>query len=190
MKEALIVFIIALVVGSIINGMESTNPQAQPPSNQGGALQPGQQGPGQEGQPSAQNGGSGPVSTLPESTYTGPDKIANVTESNFQSEVLQEKKPVLIDFTHDNSVPCTKMRPVVNELANKYDGSLKVVQIDIMDNPSIANKFDISSVPAFVLVDRGQADGPFVGAMSKDRLARIVRPHLKMTQAKAAASEG
>jgi thioredoxin 1 len=179
MKEALIVFIAALVVGSIINGLGPGPSQAPFPSSQGG-----------ENPPSAQQEGAGPVSNVPDSTYSGPDKIASVTESNFNSEVLQQKNPVLINFTHDNSVPCTKMRPVVNELANKYNGALKVVQVDIMDNPALANKYDISTVPSFVLLDGGQAEGPFVGAMSKDRLTRIVRPHLKVTQAKAAASEG
>jgi thioredoxin 1 len=182
MKDAIIVFIIVLVVGSIINSIQAPPPPAPAPQTQDN---------GQEVPPnSSQNQGAGPVSTLPESTYKGPDKIASVSESNFQSEVLEQKEPVLIDFIHDNSVPCTKMRPIVNELANKYNGALKVVQIDIMDNPSIANKYDISAVPAFVLLDGGQSEGPFVGAMSKDRLARIVRPHLKVTQAKTAASEG
>jgi thioredoxin 1 len=172
MKETLIAFIIALIIGSIINGFQS-------PETSGAA------------------GGGGSAGTSPSSSSSGQagayygapsnNEVANapdvpaVTEANFDSEVMQDKQPVLIDFTRPNCVHCLKMKPIVNQLAQEFTGTLKVVQIDVMDNPSIANRFEIHGVPAFMIVDKGQLQGPFLGEMPKEKLEALVKPHLNLS---------
>jgi len=172
MKEALIAFIIALVIGSLINGYRPSPPDN---SNQGGgAAGPGT---GTSGPPTSYAGSGAQPS---DQTFTTPE-IASVNESNFESEVLSEKQPVLVDFTRSNCIHCFKMKPVLNQLAKEHAGALKVVQIDVMDNPAIANKYDINAVPAFLILDNGKTEGPFLGEMSQEQLEGMLKPHLRLT---------
>jgi thioredoxin 1 len=166
MKETLIVFVIALIIGSIINGFQP----AEGPSPGGG-------GAGDQGGANAGPGTSYSGSPTNSEIANAPD-VPAVTEANFDSEVMQDKQPVLIDFTRSNCVHCRKMKPIVNQLAQEYAGNLKVVQVDVMDNPSLANKYSINGVPAFVIVDKGQAQGPFLGEMPKEKLKALIKPHM------------
>jgi thioredoxin 2 len=172
MKEALVAFIIALVVGSLINGYHPTAPDNSNQAGGGAAPSAGTNGP-----PTSYAGSGLQASDQTKST----PEIASVNESNFAAEVLNDKEPVLVDFTRDNCIHCRKMKPVLNELAKEHAGNLKVVQIDVMDNPAIANKYDINAVPAFLILDNGRADGPFLGEISKDQLETMIKPHLRLT---------
>jgi thioredoxin 1 len=168
MKETLIAFLIALIIGSIINGLQSAD-NANPAGGGGGpGAGSGQTGTSYSGAPSANE-----VADVPE--------VTSVTDGNFDKEVMQDKQPVLIDFTRSNCVHCRKMKPIVNQLAQEYAGTLKVVQVDVMNSPGIANKYEINAVPAFLIVDKGQAEGPFLGEMPLDRLKALLKPHLGLT---------
>ncbi len=74
------------------------------------------------------------------------------------------------------------MAPVLEQLAQQYSQSLKVVKMDIMDNPSIAHKYDIGGVPAFMLFDKGRAVTSFVGEMPKAKVLSQIKPYLPMSQ--------
>lgn len=170
MKETLIAFIIALIVGSIINGL-------QPGDNAGaGGASPG------TGQPSAGQPGGTSYSGQPSGNeVANVPEVQLVTEANFDQEVMQDKQPVLVDFTRSNCVHCLKMKPIINQLAQEYAGSLKVVQVDVMNNPAIANRYEINAVPAFLIVDKGQADGPILGEIPMEKLKALLRPHLGLS---------
>ncbi len=170
MKETLIAFIIALIIGSIINGL-----QPGESSSSGGGAAPG------AGTPSGQAGGTSYGGAQSGNEIANAPEVTTVTEGNFDREVLQDKQPVLIDFTRSNCVHCRKMKPIVNQLAQEYAGSLKVVQVDVMDNPALANRYEINAVPAFLIVDKGQAEGPFLGEMRMDKLKALLRPHLGLS---------
>ena len=77
------------------------------------------------------------------------------TEQNFNEEVLQADLPVLIDFYADWCGPCKMMGPVVEKAAGTYEGKLKVGKVNVDDNPELAQKYRITSIPAFVGIKNG-----------------------------------
>lgn len=92
------------------------------------------------------------------------------TTDNFQSEVLDSFVPVLADFYADWCGPCKMMGPIVNTLAQKYDGKIKVGKINVDEEPLLAQKFKVMSIPTFMVFKNGQAVGTFVGGMSQKDL--------------------
>lgn len=96
-----------------------------------------------------------------------------VDESNFESEVLQSKIPVLVDFGATWCMPCVRQIPVLEKLALAKSG-LKIVKIDIDDSPGIASKFGIRSVPSLLLFNNGQKIDMKVGLSSLSDLEKFV----------------
>jgi thioredoxin 1 len=173
LKDALIAFIICLIVGACINGFNPPPPD-KPNTNTTENNNP----------PSTSN--SVPTAIVPnqsanEVEHLRANELSWVTESNFEDQVLRSATPVLISFTRERSPACLKMMPILQALADEYAGNLKVVQLDMMDNPSVATKYDISAAPAFLVIDKGQAEGPYQGEISKDRLIGILKPHLNLS---------
>ena len=96
------------------------------------------------------------------------------TADNFQTEVIEASIPVLVDFYADWCGPCKMMGPIVKALAEKYDGKVKVGKINVDDQPGLAQKYRVMSIPTFVLFKDGQDVGTFVGGMSqKDLEAKL-----------------
>lgn len=156
MKEAFIAFVIALIIGSIFNG-----------SQQSGATSDASQ------QPSAQQ------SALSEEAL---NRMASVDESNFESEVIDSQTPVLVDFYSDTCGPCKKMEPILAEVANEYQGSLKVARIDVLRAPHLAQKYQISSIPVFMVFKEGKCEYSTTGAMPKTQVVAMVKPYLSGQQ--------
>lgn len=88
------------------------------------------------------------------------------TTDNFETEVLQAELPVLVDFYADWCGPCKMMAPVVEKLAEEYEGKLKVGKCNVDENMQLAQKYRISSIPAFMVFKNGEAAVTCVGAMS------------------------
>lgn len=95
------------------------------------------------------------------------------TEQNFNEEVLKAELPVLIDFYADWCGPCKMMGPVVEKMAEVYDGKLKIGKVNVDDNPELAQKYRIVSIPAFVGIRNGEAVLTKVGAMSSQDFAAV-----------------
>lgn len=93
------------------------------------------------------------------------------TTDNFEKEVLNSELPVLVDFYADWCGPCKMMGPVVESMAEEFDGKLKVGKCNIDDNMAIAQKYGIVSIPTFIIFKNGQTAATFIGAMSKDDFA-------------------
>ena len=91
------------------------------------------------------------------------------TTDNFETEVLQAELPVLVDFYADWCGPCKMMAPVVEKLAEEYEGKLKVGKCNVDENMQLAQKYRISSIPAFMVFKNGEA-ATCVGAMSATEL--------------------
>jgi thioredoxin 1 len=99
--------------------------------------------------------------------------MANVTEltdGNFQSEVLESDQLVLVDFWAPWCGPCRMIAPVVEELAADNAGLLKVAKLNVDDNPSIASGYGVSSIPTLMLFQGGEVVDRFVGVQPKTRL--------------------
>ena len=92
------------------------------------------------------------------------------TADNFEKEVLQSELPVLVDFYADWCGPCKMMAPIVEGLAQDYDGKVKVGKLNIDDEMEIAQQYRVMSIPTFILFKDGKAVETSVGAMSKDEL--------------------
>jgi len=102
------------------------------------------------------------------------DKVLHVTDANFEAEVLKSDKPVLIDFWAPWCGPCRAIAPIVDELAGEYDGRLKVVKINVDDNPQTPARYGVRGIPNLLIVKGGQVKDQIVGAVPKAHLVRAV----------------
>lgn len=87
--------------------------------------------------------------------------------TNFSSEVLNSDTPVMIDFYADWCAPCRMMSPAVKDLAEKYDGKIKIGKVNVDRNREIAARYGIQSIPNFVFIQNGRVVDQAVGAMPK-----------------------
>jgi thioredoxin 1 len=105
-------------------------------------------------------------------------KPIQIDDTNFKNEVLSSDKPVLVDFWAVWCGPCKMIAPVVEELANEYDGKLKVTKMDVDANPQTAMQYGIRSIPTLMVFKGGQVVEQIVGAVPKRHLIEKVTPHL------------
>jgi thioredoxin 1 len=97
------------------------------------------------------------------------------TDDNFNSEVLESEQPVLVDFWAAWCGPCRVVGPTIEELADQFDGSVKVGKLNIDENPESPGGFNIHSIPAVLLFRNGQVIETFVGVQPKERYERALR---------------
>ena len=93
----------------------------------------------------------------------------SVTDQNFQTEVLESSEPVVVDFWAEWCGPCKMMSPIVDEASDALKGKVKVVKINIDENPNIPTQYGIRGIPTFIAFKDGQAVETKVGGMSKSQ---------------------
>lgn len=99
--------------------------------------------------------------------------VIKLTADNFEQEVMQSDKPVLIDFYADWCGPCKMMGPVVEELAGEVSG-VKVCKINIDEEMAVAQKYGVMSIPTFIAFKNGEIAGKQVGAVPKSKLQELI----------------
>ena len=93
-----------------------------------------------------------------------------VSDATFEEEIGAATEPVLVDFWAEWCGPCKMIAPVLEEIAEEYDGKLRVVKLNVDDNPQTARRFDVMSIPTLILFQDGQPKKRMVGAKGKSAL--------------------
>lgn len=161
MREVLISFLLALVVGSAINGYTSTSPQSNSTSTPPATTAPG--------------------STSDQSAQAQPGQswVIDASQATFATEVLENQQPVLVDFYATWCGPCKMMKPTIEQIANDYHGKAKVVRIDVDANPELAKKYHIEALPTFLLFSQGKVVATNVGFTTKEKLLASVDQYME-----------
>ncbi len=101
-------------------------------------------------------------------------KVMEVSDLSFDQEVLKATTPVLIDFWAPWCGPCRAISPVVEELAGEYAGRLKVVKMNVDDNPQTPSRYGVRGIPNLIVFKGGQVADQIVGAVPKAHLVRAI----------------
>ncbi len=105
-------------------------------------------------------------------------EVQYVTEADFQNEVLDADKPVLVDFTAVWCPPCRMVDPIVKELAQDWEGKVKVVKLDADQNPNLLMQYGVLGIPTLMLFKDGQIRERVTGYQPKEKLVLKVNPHI------------
>ena len=96
--------------------------------------------------------------------------ISHVADDDFEAEVIRAPLPVLVDFWAPWCGPCKSIAPVLEELAQEYDGRLKVVKVNVDENPETPGRYGVRGIPNLMIFKQGELSGQVVGAAPKARL--------------------
>ena len=106
------------------------------------------------------------------------EHLVEVTDSNFKTEILGSKLPVLVDFWAAWCAPCRAIAPHVEALAKDYDGKIRVGKCDIDSNPNFSSQYDIRSIPTLLVFKDGKVIGQLVGAVPKMKIEDLIKKAL------------
>jgi len=104
--------------------------------------------------------------------------IINITNDNFESEVLKADKPVLVDFWAEWCGPCKMIAPILEQVAEEYRDRMSLVKLDVEDNQNIAMKYGVRSIPTLMLFKAGVVEAQHVGMLSKEQLSQLLEAKL------------
>lgn len=102
------------------------------------------------------------------------EHIIEVSDDSFEQEVLKSGEPVLVDYWAEWCGPCKTIAPALEEIASEYAGKMKVVKLNIDDNPGTPPQFGIRGIPTLMLFKDGEVEATKVGALSKSQLTAFI----------------
>ncbi len=101
--------------------------------------------------------------------------VMNVSDDNFDAEVLKSELPVLLDLWAEWCGPCKAIAPTVEALAGEYDGKLKVVKLNVDDNPKTPANYNVRGIPNLILFKGGEVQEQIVGAVPRAKLEEAIK---------------
>ncbi|RFT16929.1 MAG: Thioredoxin [Candidatus Saccharicenans subterraneus] len=104
--------------------------------------------------------------------------LIQATDATFEQEVIKSDLPVLVDFWAPWCGPCLMVAPVIEQIAETYRGRLKVVKVNVDENPGVSARYQIMSIPTLILFKGGQPVDSVVGALPKNQLVNFLSRHL------------
>ncbi len=100
--------------------------------------------------------------------------VIEITDANFENEVLKSELPVLVDFWAPWCAPCRFIAPVVEEIAKEYAGKLKVGRLNVDENPEVSARYGIRAIPTLILFKNGESVAQTMGAQPKEALKEFI----------------
>lgn len=105
------------------------------------------------------------------------NNVVEVSDDSFEAEVISSSVPVVVDFWATWCGPCKALAPVLEDIAQKYNGQVKFVKLDVEANPSTPPKFGVRSIPTLIIFKDGQVKGSQVGFLDKANLTQFINTH-------------
>jgi thioredoxin 1 len=109
------------------------------------------------------------------------DKVQDVTDQNFEEEVLNSSQPVLVDFWAQWCAPCRMLAPTIDQIAEEFSGRAKVVKLNVDDNMGTSSKYNIRGIPTLLLFKDGEIKDQVVGSASGANISRMIEAQLQQT---------
>ncbi len=106
------------------------------------------------------------------------EDVVTLSDGSFDEELMGSAKPILVDFWAEWCGPCKKIAPIVEEIAVEETDRLRIGKLNVDDNPDVARRFEVMSIPTLILFKDGQVLARIVGAKSKRQLLDDLQPHL------------
>lgn len=101
--------------------------------------------------------------------------VADVTDATFEKEVLQSTQPVIVDFWAEWCAPCRAISPIIKDLATTYGDRVKIVKMNIDENPLVPSRYQVRSIPLVLAIKGGQVVGQILGARPKPAFEELVK---------------
>ena len=106
------------------------------------------------------------------------DKVLNISSENFEQEVINSDKPVLVDFWASWCGPCRMIAPIIDQLAEQYDGKVKIAKVNVDEQRELAARYKVMSIPTIYMFKDGNPVDKVVGVRSKGDLETFINNHL------------
>lgn len=104
--------------------------------------------------------------------------VSEIGDEQFEKEVVESNVPVLVDFWAPWCGPCVKLGPVIEELAQDFQGKVKIVKVNVSENQKYASLYNVRSIPNLLVFKGGQVANQFVGAVEKAKLHSVLASHI------------
>lgn len=109
---------------------------------------------------------------------TAASKVIDITDANFETEVLRSSEPFLLDLSAEWCGPCKAVEPIVHQLSAEYDGKVRFGRVDIDQSPQIPMRYQVRSVPTLIMFQNGDVVGQLIGAHPRQRIVDLIQKGL------------
>jgi len=106
------------------------------------------------------------------------EKVLVITKDNFENEVMKSDKPVLVDFWASWCGPCMAVAPIIDSLADEYDGKIKVCKVNVDNEGELTKKYRVMSIPTILMFKNGEVVDKIVGSRSKSEFEEIIEKNM------------